>query len=258
MEKTTEVRTLFARFAALHADPVGVLATGGSSSCKDSNPPTPTTPCSAVPILGEGPPWERGRFAAAARAALRRGIGSCAGAALQELHANLWPEAEGGGNVDGAALLEIVAGVVRSAGAGADTDADCLTARQLLHYEQLSGGADVSASAADEDIVGDPLRAEVRMAGVAMSVAMKAYAQAEHRERREHERRRLRPPAAVGTASPGPPPDGEADVAMGSAAQAPGDTTRDQLLESPQQPSVVAAAAAATEPQGVPARTPAE
>jgi len=95
---------------------------------------------------------------------------------------------------------------------------DWATAGLLLHYDRLLCGAgpngEMPAGTPSEE-VGDPTRLEVKRAGLCLNKAIKAFTNADLRERRELQRLALRLPRAVAkpeadSESPLPPPAEEA------------------------------------------------
>jgi len=196
VEKMSEVRAVFTKFAALHSDPKGVLSRP-SLTLPAAGGETPEAPTS-LPEGEAGPPWTSPWFSTAARSALREGALN-PGPALTDLYTEVL-QVSNDFAID-QRVQEMLAAAETSAGdanQSAERNADLAAARLVLDYERI---------AADEEVLpGDLLRPDARKAALNMSAAMRTFAQAEHRER--HERRKWRPPPRA-PQQPGAPPAGD-------------------------------------------------
>lgn len=226
--------------------------------------------CEAIAVSGPGvpsrsPPWPPLSFSVSSRAVLREAGSGAPGPLLSEFQAGLWPSEANSTAVrrDTNEVLKLLTELDKIV---ADRNVDWTAAGLILHYERLlagppapsggnamgslsaAGGAAEGCGAssmpilsgwtvANEQAWGDPLRPELRTAGMAVNKAMKMFAQAEHRERREQDSRRPKasarisvlPTVAAATADYAgpPPPPGAAEAQRGtntvpvSAAVAP-------------------------------------
>jgi len=166
-------------------------------------------------------PWPASLFSTAARHLLRDSTGM-PGTSLTKFYMSLWaPEQASEMSSSGTAVPSI--GDFQSSldmlsnhptNVLPDRNADWIAGSLLLHYERLhskaSAGEAEKGSEQVSSVSHQLLGPEMRSAGLGVNKAMKVFAHAEHRERREHMRQRLRPtpkvpmPPDVGT-----PMDGE-------------------------------------------------
>eukprot|EP00440_Ansanella_granifera_P029504 gb/GFBE01032045.1/.p1 GENE.gb/GFBE01032045.1/~~gb/GFBE01032045.1/.p1 ORF type:complete len:898 (+),score=127.44 gb/GFBE01032045.1/:1-2694(+) len=172
-------------------------------------------------------PWQAHRFSMAARSHLLLGLGPRCQTFL-ELSTRLnsfapasiaTAEREEGQALPNLADFQSTAEYVASPSpfATAERYMDWAVAGLLLHYERLLAGAgptgEMPAASLGQE-VGDPTRPDVRRTGISMSKAMKAFANADLRERREHQRVLLRaqlPRGIAGVLKPSDP-DGDVDI----------------------------------------------
>lgn len=196
-------------------------------------------------------------FSASSRAMLREGIGGL-GANMAELQAAVWaPGAPREGNIcDFQMSSELVANPdALETLYGTRRPSDWSAAGLLLHYERLLWGASASGAVpagSTEEAWGDPLRLDVRRTGAALNKAVKAFAQAELRERRESQHMGPRPmprmPAAPGdfdgsTSDPPPPAPNSGAAAAGDDNPSPAAPPKASSTTTPQ-PSTAASAEA--------------
>jgi len=240
VERTSDVKAMFARFASLYKDPESALRRNPNSINelfpgygKDMADLSPNTLSSRdgdsasearPPSNGDTSffPSSASAFSNAVRSLLREGGGASSGS-MAELQRVAWDsnltDAQGS-PIDFKQTTKMVVCSPQAA----LTDAmlmkymDWGVGRFLLHYERLLWGASEFGSDPrhpNEEAWGDPLRPELRATAMALNKAMKAFLQAEQRDRREsqsHANRMMHTTPqqpAMPTGSPGDnPPDG--------------------------------------------------
>lgn len=137
-------------------------------------------------------------FSASSRAMLREGVGGI-GSNLADLHEQVW--GSGAGREPNICDFRTTADMIAMPEAKAsqpevEHHLDWAAAELLLHYERLLWGAAPSGRLdqdATEEAWGDPMRPDIRKTGLALSKAVKAFAHAEFRERRECQQQGPRP-----------------------------------------------------------------
>jgi hypothetical protein len=162
------------------------------------------------------PPWPAPVFSASVRMLLRDRQGA-PGGTLSELYAGIWsPHLSTSSDPPAVANFQACNDILANSPSNVlpDRDADWLAANVLLHYNRLarrplpSAEAAGSAPGKEASRGDDLLRPEYRQAGSVLNKAMKVFAHAEHRERREHTRHRFRPTPKV-PLPPDVPPEGD-------------------------------------------------
>jgi len=157
------------------------------------------------------PPWPSPMFSASVRMGLRDRAGS-PGPILSEFYSKLWaPHKMTGIELPDIADIQACNELLASSPSGLPSgpsshmpmvakNADWLTASLLLCYERLwepQPGASSSSSSPQRRTSPDLLRPDLREAGSSLNKAMKLFAHAQQRERREHMRAQLRPTPKV-------------------------------------------------------------
>lgn len=164
-------------------------------------------------------PWSAPLFSTAARHLLRDSTGM-PGTNLSKFYTSLWaPEQAGDMSSSGTAApaigdfqssLDLLAN--HPTNVLPDRNADWIAGSLLLHYERLHSKASAAEAEKGSEQVASVsqqlLGPEMKSAGLGVNKAMKVFAHAEHRERREHMRQRLRPTPKV-PMPPDAPVDGE-------------------------------------------------
>jgi len=172
------------------------------------------------------PPWPPAMFSASVRMLLRERAGA-PGSNLAEFYASIWaPHLRTGMAVPRIGDFQACSTAQNAVESPAppERNTDWLAANILLHYERLArapvemlgsvgdGAGSNASSSSSRDL--DLLRPEMLKAATALNRAMKAFAHAEHRERREHMRQRFRPTPKVPVPPDGPLDDGEMPVSI--------------------------------------------
>jgi len=159
--------------------------------------PNPGSSEAASPIGGAQQPFfpcPPSSFSASSRALLREGLGGGLGCELADLQAAVWGAsgARQGPLCDFQCASELVSDAIaldeHLEGQLQRRRLDWASAGLMLHYERLLWGASPSGvvdPGATQEGWGDPLRANVRKTALALNKAIKGFAQAELRERRE-------------------------------------------------------------------------
>lgn len=197
VDKSAEVKAIFANFVELHNNPAEFRRKVMSSGLA---PSMPCTRDSTIPPLSSST-WSPGSFCAAAREHLREDSAFYVGPDLSERYAELWdPERRAMAGDDSPVGMDLFTAPppLTQQTSASEGNADWLVSCFLLQYERLlrgvqpcgSGGGDDERGLSD-DAWGCPLRPDLRSTGLSLNKAMKAFADAEHRERsdREHQAR---------------------------------------------------------------------
>jgi hypothetical protein len=186
-------------------------------------------------------PWQPSQFSSSSRQFLLEGIG-CRYATFVEIATRMRSptnasvvaaERQEGQPLPNLADFQSTAEYVADPGlhvAAADRYTDWAAAGLLLHYERLLAPAGSAGEAkGSEEAACDPTRPELRCTGQALNKAMKAFANADLRERREAQRPAIR--AALPTGVPKPSqPDG--DVEPSPPLDEAAGTIRSQILDA--------------------------
>lgn len=174
------------------------------------------------------PPWPAPLFSTTVRHLLRENTG-IPGSSLTKFYTTMWAPEQASDQLsssgtstpsigDFQASLDMLSN--HPTNVLPDRNADWIAGSLLLHYERLhkrtpSGEAE-NGSEQTSRVSHELLGPEMRSAGLGVNKAMKVFAHAEHRERREHMRQRLRPTPKVPM-----PPDVPLDGDMSEAQSKP-------------------------------------
>jgi len=229
VEKNDDIRGMFERFARLYNDADEVvqrvpdLASGpglktpvGDTSpvAEKTSEKTEEAVCPPNILSGSVVPTEEirpklgaapGKFSAACRKHLLDGMGIRSQSFVEMATRLRFPaggfaqeaERQEGAQLPNPADFRATAETVANPtlqGLLADRYTDWATAGFMLHYERLLAGADANGNVevAGAQEVGDPTRLEVRRTATAMNKAIKAFASADLRARREQHNEALR------------------------------------------------------------------